>query len=275
MQVLKPFRFSYINARSRAIKSNLISPYTFEELINAKSVADIVNQLRITDYGRYIEEDFFRGLRRYFERLYGVLTEPLNRYEKQVFHLFFFERKEILDKKKSLKDQIDIKIRELEREYVEKTVKAIGKLSLSEREDLKVILGSYFDMQNVITAVKFRIIFNLKPEEIFPFLIPFSYKISRKIIIRVLSAKTISEISDILLPVTNRDFSDYTQLRKVMYDYHIEQIGKVWTGFPFKISVPFAVLRLKEIEIMNLNTIYEGIKFNIDREEIKRMVVGL
>ena len=275
MQVLKPFRFSNINARSRAIKSNLISPYTFEELINAKSVSDIVNQLRITDYGRYIEEDFFRGLRRYFERLYGVLTEPLNRHEKHVFYLFFFERKEILDKKKSLKDQIDIKIRELEREYVEKTVKAIGKLSLSEREDLRVILGSYFDMQNVITTVKFRIIFNLKPEEIFPFLIPFSYRINRGSIIRVLSAKTISELSDILLPVTNRDFRDYTQLRKVMYDYHIEQIEKVWTGFPFKISVPFAVLRLKEIEIMNLNTIYEGIKFNIDREEIKRMVVGL
>jgi len=160
-------------------------------------------------------------------------------------------------------------------EYIEKIIKATGKLSGSEREDLRVILGSYFDMQNVITAVKFRIIFNLKPEKIFPFLIPFSYRINRETIIRVLSAKTLSEISDILLPITNRDFRDYTQLRKVMYEYHIEQIEKVWTGFPFKISVPFSALRLKEIEIMNLNTIYEGIKFNIDKEEIKRMVVGL
>ncbi len=277
MQILKPFRFSYISAKSRAIKSELLSTYFFEELIRSKSTSDIVNHLKITDYRGYIEEDFTNGLSRYFESLFDRLIKPLNRYEREVFYLFFFERKKILDKKLdiySLKEG-EQKIRDLERLFLKRLSNSIKRLSHYERQDLKLILGSYFDVQNIITAVKFRIIFNLKPEQVFPYLIPFYYRVDREKLLKVLSAKTLTDVSDTLLSVVNQSFKDYTQLRKVMYTYHIEQIKKVWYGFPFKLSIPFAVLRLKEIEILNINTIYEGIKFNIGQEEIKRMLIGL
>jgi len=58
-----------------------------------------------------------------------------------------------------------------------------------------------------------------------------------------------------------------------MYRYHLNQISRVWYGYPFRFSVPFGFLRLKEIEIMNIRAVLEGVYYRLSPEEISKMVV--
>ncbi len=281
MQITKPFRFSYLNAKCRAIKSYSLQKEFFNSLLLSTGIGDIFNSLKKTEYRNYIfepeEQKILEGLNKYFENLFYKIIIKLTKKEKDIFYIFFFKRKEMLDKKLKYKNNknVEEKFKEIDLHFLEQVQKSLKALSYEERNDLKSIIGTYFDLLNLITIVKFRFIYNLKPEEIFPFLLNSYYKININVLSKISSVSNFSDLSNLLFPILKTEFNDYTSFRKAVYNYHIYYLNKVWLGFPFKISIPFATLRLKEIEIKNIKAILEGKKFNIPSEEIERMLLGV
>jgi len=281
LQITKPFKFSYINAKCRALKSYSLKKEFFLPLLSASGIGDIYSSLKRTNYGEFILEpeelQILEGINKYFENLFLKITHTLDKKEKEIFYLFFFKRKQIIEKKLKYKNEKDIEeyFKKIDLEFLKEIQTVLKSLSLHERQVLKSIIGSYFDLLNLLTIIKFKFIYNLKTEEIFPFLINSYYKINLEILFKVGSASNFSELSNLLIPFLKKEFNDYTSFRKAVYNYHIIQLNKAWYGFPFKISVPFATLRLKEIEIKNIKAILEGKKFNISADEIERMLLGV
>ena len=277
MQV-RPFRFSYINAKSRALRSAMLSRDIFQEMAGSRTVGDLTDFLKKTDYRKFIDEkNLYHSLDRYFSSFLSEISSKLNKKEKNFFYIFFIERKKIIEKKLSLKKEHNYQFlyRKKDLQFVKNLKDAMNNLPFSDRKDIKGIVGSYFDLINLITVLKMRIIYNLPVEDIMPFVIPSGYRLKMKDFIELSSFRSISQFSDYLSNKLGIKFEDFTSFRKKIYGYHIKQINRVWIGYPFKFSVPFGTARLKEIELMNIKTVYEGVRYRIGQKEIERMLVGV
>ncbi|WP_457644549.1 V-type ATPase subunit [Persephonella sp.] len=280
MQIAKLHRSVYISSKSRTLKSKILRPEFFEQLLSSKTVGDIKSFLQGTDYGSFIggfeDSDIYEGLEDYFYDLFRKVTTGLGKREKEVLYLFFIKRRDIIKLKGEIRKGKDyeLRLRKIDLSYIKQLKESVGKLPVSERREARFIIGSFYDLQNLITAVKLRIIYRSQPEDVYPFILPFSYKTGYRLISQILSSSSLSDVSRILKGIIG-EFSDFVSFRKAVYRYHIDQINKVWYGYPFKFSIPFALLRLKEIEIKNIKAVYEGKKFRMPDEEIKKMLVGV
>ena len=87
-------------------------------------------------------------------------------------------------------------------------------------------------------------------------------------------AGTIEQLSRSVEPVLGEGFDDYETFRKVLFNYHRQQLLSVWSGYPFSIALPFSLLRLIEIEISDLRAVTEGVAFGLGSSEIIAMTVG-
>ncbi|MBK3332660.1 V-type ATPase subunit [Persephonella atlantica] len=277
--MINPVRFSSLNAKVRTKKSFLIRKEDINRLIRSGSPGDVYFYLKSSDYGSYIKEyslkGVFSGLDRYFYHLIDELSKSLSRPEKDFIILFFIEREKLEEKKIKYKTEQNYYyfVRKIDLNYINKIRKALKKLSISDRADVKSIAGSYYDLYNLFTAVRLRIIYRLPPEDIIPLIVPFGYRFSLKDFFYISKTSSLSEISHYLSSKIDIKFDDFVSLRKGMYRYHLNQISRVWYGYPFRFSVPFGFLRLKEIEIMNIRAVLEGVYYRLSPEEISKMVV--
>lgn len=281
MWIAKPVRFSYVNAMCRSIKSTLLDPSVFEKLTTSTTIGDIIIVIKDTPYGRFVrsvlQESIEKGLDAYFTYLYQKVTEKLSEDEQTVFSLFFIERKKLKEKKRQIQNEKNAKelFRKLDREYIKKLKQAILNLDRVDRKDLKTIAGSYFDLINILTVARLKFIYGFKTEEILSFILPFGNVLSKEKIEKLFKVDKLSEFSTILPEIFKKPVTDFTDMRGQLYHYHLTILKKAWLGYPFKLSVPFTLLRLKEIEIKNIKACIEGIRLGLPEQEIKRMLVGV
>lgn len=278
--LIKPFRFSYLYGKCRALKAQTNDKDFFSQLLNSKNYGDIYASLQGKNYGRFIKEPTYesiqKGLNLYFGHLYKTITKSLSKKEKRLFTLFFFGKRELLDKKQDIDKNSDIQpYQELDLDFTESLKEALKELNKEDRKDLEKIFGSYFDNMNLYTIFRLKLLYNAPAEEILPFLFPFGLHFGLKDLNSLLSLNSLNEFNDTLEPVYKESFGDLAHFRQVLYRHHYAILNSAWRGIPFKISVIFSLLRMKEIEIGNIRTVLEGVKYAQTREDIKRMVLGV
>ena len=278
----KPLRYAATNARCRALKSTLLEGDFYERALLAKTVGDLHQMLRESDYAPFLAEGDKKGLEkgveRAFSHLYRHLTGGLESGEREVFDLFFVERKRLSGKKAVMVTKGESGAEAYKRvdvAFVEELKTTFGRLDRAERIDLEEIVGSYFDLLNLYTVVRLRVLYGLDPEEIVPFLVPYGQIFDLEILGKAATLSTLSEISSLLQGKLEEPFGTYFAFRKVVNRHHLKTLHRVWYGYPFKISVIFSLLRLKEIETDNLRVLVEGVHYRLPSEEIKTMLVGV
>jgi len=274
-------RYGYISAKARTLKSSLLDRKFFYSLASSRSVGDLVVSLKNTWYGSFISKadtaDFYKGLEKSFNRIFDLFYKPLNKREKELLYLFFQKRKGLIEEKVRFITDRDytLKVKQVELDFLNRMKKLIKKLPATDRTGMNRVLGSFYDLENILTCVRLRVIYGLQPEEVFPFIMPYGYRLKPEVLIKLVSAGSLSQISAVLKDSLGFGFSDFVSLRKAVYRYHIEQVNTVWYGYPFRLSVPFGFLRLKEIEITNLKAVFEGVRLGVPEEEIRKMLVGV
>jgi len=279
--ISRPIRFGEINARCRALKSTLLGREFYERVLLSKTVGDLQQMLQESAYAPFLhvsgKAEIERGIDRAFSRLYDRSTVVLRVKERTIFDLFFVGRKKLPEKRVFLVEEQtdDAAYKAVDIAYIGRIREALNQLGRGEREDLKEIIGSYFDLLNLYTLVRLRILYRMEPEEILPFLLPYGLRFDMKTLGAAAGLSTLAEISALLHDRFGTTFESYHVFRQVVARYHITLLRKVWYGYPFKISVIFSLLRLKEIEIENLKALVEGIHYQLPAEEIKKMLVGL
>ena len=279
--ISRPMRFGAVNARCRALKSTLLGKDFYEKAMVAGTVGDLYQMLRESAYAPFVEEagkeEIERGIDRAFSKLYTRSTAMLKPAEKGIFDLFFVERNAIPGQKALLaREGAGAEtFKEADITYIVAIEEALGRLGRNEREDLKEIVGSYFDLLNLYTLVRLRVLYRLEPEEILPFLVPYGAKFDMKTLGAAAGLTTLAEMSSLLRDRLGEPFDSYYAFRKAAHSHHIASLRKAWFGYPFKISVIFSLLRLKEIEAENLKALVEGLHYRLPPEEIETMLVGL
>jgi len=278
--VTKPFKFSYLYSKCRALKSQTNDKEFLEILIDSKNYGDIYAYLQEKKYGYFIKdptyESIHKGLNGYFLHLYKSITKQLTKKEKVLFELFFFGKDRLLNDKQNIINDKTIKtFNKLDIEFTKSLKESLKKLHAEDRKDLSKIFGSYFDNMNLYTIFRLRVFYNAQAHEILPFLFPYGLRFKLKDMTMLLNLSSLNEFNSVLEPIYKVEFDDLSSFRKVLYRDHYCILNSTWKGFPFKISIIFSLLRMKEIEIRNIKSILEGVKYSQSKQDIKRMILGV
>ncbi len=280
MPLGKAAEYGYLSARCHVLRSQLISSERLKELTSSRSIGEFVSGLSMTYYAPFIKETsaegVHKGLSAAFEYQRKKLTGELNKKYLEIFILFFNTKYTLLDKKTANSSVAGVEeiFGQVDRDYIVSLEKSIRQLPTSPRRQVKKIVGSYFDLLNLYNLVKLRLLYRLSVEETLSNMLPYAEKFTIEALTELCSAKSLQELSNRVKPVLGEGFDDYETFRKLLYRYHKKQLLSVWSGYPFSLAIPFSLLRLIEIEILDLRAITEGVAFGLDSKEISSMTVG-
>lgn len=146
-------------------------------------------------------------------------------------------------------------------------------------QDEKVIshsFGSETDILNMLWIYRCKKFYNLPKEIIYSYVIPYRYKLNKAQIKAMVEAKDADEVKNL---IRNSGYADIFEGQSDHYyeknfAYYIYKMNRRFLRQDrFSIGSMMAYLHLKEIEIRNIISIIEGIRYGLSFEEIKKYVV--
>ncbi len=280
MPLGKASKYGYLSARCRTIRSRLIDAESMRNLSAARSIGELFSALSSTIYAPFITtataEGIQQGLSEAFVYQRDRIMRQIDKKEQLVFALFFVTKYMLVDEKTKQAHTASPEeaFRQTDRHYIEQLKNSMIGLPRWEQQQLKKILGSYFDLLNLYNLVKFRLIYQHSVEETLSYMLPYAERFNLEQLATLCDSGSLEQLSQKVEPILGAGFSDYEGLRKLLYAYHRQQLLSVWSGYPFSIALPFSLLRLMEIEITDLRSITEGVDFGLSSSEIATMTVG-
>jgi len=280
MPLGKAVEYGSLSARCHVIRSRLITPQILEQLTRSRGIGELASILSTTQYGSFITEVSTEGVQRGLSDAFAYqrkkILRGLQERHREIFKLFFITKYGLLDEKISEKKTINPEeiFHQIDKNYSRLLKKSILQIPSSERHQLKKIVGSYFDLLNLYTLVKFRLLHRLSVEETLTYMLPFSENFKLGELAKLCRIENLQQLSSVIKPIVSEGFDSYETFRKALYHYHRKTLLSVWSGYPFSIAIPFSLLRLIEIEISDLMAITEGIAFGLEKREIMVMTVG-
>lgn len=146
--------------------------------------------------------------------------------------------------------------------------------SKGPREQLLEMVGARAELLNIRTIYRLKRFYGYSPEQIRPFLIPMEGRLRRRLFEQMLNAPSAQEVE--------RLFQESPYGRRGGEEGSIEHrsesirchINKKFITFATSVPVIFtAYLALEQMEIQNIITIIEGIKYQLSAEEMTGMLV--
>lgn len=281
MPLGKAAKYGYLSARCRATRSQLINSESMRNLTVSRSIGELYSALSSTLYAPFITtvsaEGIQQGLTDAFIYQRNKVMHQLGKKEQMIFSLFFITKYTLVDKKinHAHSSSPEEGLQQTDRDYIKALKKSILGLPRDEQQQLKKILGSYFDLLNLYNLVKFRLIYQQSVEETLTYMLPYAERFKMEELAQLCDVASIKQLSQKIEPLLGKSFSDYESFRKVLYHYHRQRLLSVWSGYPFSIALPFSLLRLIEIEIADLRAITEGVNFGLEHREISEMTIGI
>lgn len=157
--------------------------------------------------------------------------------------------------------------------------KLIAQLDLVGGTDKKVadhIIGMEADLRNIMWIYRGKSYYNISKEMLYRYHIPYRYKLSKNNLKELINCNSVDEIIEILKKTPYNDIlsSDEHYWEKEFYEYILKTHDKNMNMYPFSIAPILGYMFAKEVEIMNITTIIEGIRYDVDPNKIKKFLIG-
>jgi len=145
----------------------------------------------------------------------------------------------------------------------------------SKDEDVRTIFGIHTDLRNIINIFRLREYFNYSANEIIPFVMRPSYRLTDEVLQRFCNAANKKEFATILAD------TPYSALKDAVTNDGIEFAAaeivckKACKLLHFSKSAPavvYAYTEYKQREINKVKTVVESVRYNLDREMIESYV---
>lgn len=152
--------------------------------------------------------------------------------------------------------------------FIEKDCKGSAK-----KEFKRTVLRS-IDMENVVSVYRYTMFFGGDAEKIKGALIPFRYRLSADTVERLAAEKDISKISSELEKIGYRHGSDIPESVELLTErISLDYLRKTLRLSQNALVVYLALTEILEIELKNIKTVIEGIRYGIDSSAILNMLV--
>jgi V/A-type H+-transporting ATPase subunit C len=152
-------------------------------------------------------------------------------------------------------------------------------LSGQDRKIISHSFGSETDILNILWIYRCKRYFNTPREIIYSYIIPYRYKISKSQLMSMVEANNPEEVIKIIKSTKYAEIfevssGDYFYEHNFTY-YVYKMHRKFLRHHQFSIASLMAYLHLKEIEIRNIISIIEGIRYQLKPEQVKKYIVGI
>ncbi|MFP4697905.1 MAG: V-type ATPase subunit [Eubacteriales bacterium] len=162
--------------------------------------------------------------------------------------------------------------------YYKKTDKQlVAGIRGKNKKILKKLLGIEVDMKNILWIYRSKRYYKTPKELIYRYIIPYQYKLSKKELSKMIEVKTTQEFLD-LLRDTKYSFDvgkEKIKKEKTFLEVQLSHYKKYMKDNPFSMAPISVYIFMKEIEISNITTIIEGIRYQVEPNEIKQLVIGI
>lgn len=146
----------------------------------------------------------------------------------------------------------------------------------SEKHIFEEYIGKDIDALNILWIYRSRKYFNVNREMVYTYLIPVRYKLSEEQIKKMVEAENMEQFLEtvrttpygMMFEGIDKGFFAEEKYTKMIYSL----TKRIYKNHPVSISAVFAYFRLKEIEIDNLETIIEGIRYSFSAEAISEHI---
>ncbi|MDF2821913.1 MAG: hypothetical protein K0R15_2361 [Clostridiales bacterium] len=203
-------------------------------------------------------EDFVENLKgsEYYTVLAGISEETKN--------LFSYEMK-------------------LENYYYQKVWKLKDKyLKGNDYKVVESIIGQRIDVQNILWVYRNKKYYKIDNSVIYGYIIPISYKLSKKELSALVETDSIAEF---LLQIDNSYYSglfenlvgvsnDKISIDTQVSAYLLKQISSLARNNPYSIASIISYLNAKEVELSDIISMVEGVRYKLKPEMIERYVIG-
>lgn len=167
----------------------------------------------------------------------------------------------------------------LRSQYFKYIMKASEKfVSKSDGKIIRDFLGGQADLTNFNRIIRSKRFFDVRQDSIVANLLPLTYKLDKKIINDMIAAPTWQEAYNLIYgTVYNKLFEtrEYDMVEQYYYKYILEESKKIMFHCQNSICIPYAYLNVKQIEIKNLITIVESVRYQVNPSAMNRHLIGV
>lgn len=144
----------------------------------------------------------------------------------------------------------------------------------AEKKELKRAVLRSIDMENVVSLYRYTLFFGEDAQSVKGTLIPFKYRLSNEAIERLAAEKDINKIAAELDSIGYRLGADVPRTVELLTErISLDYLHKTLRLSQSSSVVYFALTELLEIELKNIKTLIEGIRYGLDGSVILNMLV--
>jgi len=237
------FRIVYTGEGNEILKNSLIflktySKLNFEKLSASKDISGVIEALRGSEY-------------------YKVLSPFLN----------VSNRQSLFDIEVSLDLHYFMKILMLKEKL----------LSGADRKSVIKTFGTEIDINNILMIYRCKRFFNMGKELTFKYVIPYWHRLTKDQLVGLSESNDINEFKakvskTVYAGIFKPDEENLWEANSMHYMYRMYR-SQLHQG-SFNLGTVTAYLHLKEIDIRNIITLIEGIRYKLSKEEIRSYLIG-
>lgn len=167
--------------------------------------------------------------------------------------------------------------RVLDETYYNELWNLLDNLSGTDKKIMKIYLGTFFDIMNIMTILRYRIFYDIEPDELQKMVIPMRYMLNKTEASRLCRA-TKEDFSELVEETyygkRAGEIKNLTDLEIGLYRMmRAAAVRLLSKGAPFHIGTIVGYLTLKEMEVTNLKSIAEGKRHLLSEEEISENLI--
>jgi len=234
----------YTRRESELMKDSLVllkkySTLDYNKLIRSRSVEELISNLKGTEYYKVLA--YFTG---------NLKQNSLFDIEMALDNHFFLS---VI----KLKDKL---------------------LSGSDRKIVTRSFGLEIDILNIMLIYRCKKLFYLPKEITLNYVIPYWYRLKKSQLVRLAESHDISEFKDLVSQTpyakifkANEEHMWETNSMTFMYRFYKSILREKQPS----LGVAIAYLHLKDIDIRNIITVIEGVRYSLPTEEIEKYLIGV
>ena len=165
----------------------------------------------------------------------------------------------------------------IDRLYFQSLWSAVGKyVDKAQRDSLKKYIGSQIDYLNIMWIYRCKRYFKMSNELIYTYLVPVYYRLTKEDITAMVEAADIETCEKI---ISSGRYSDilYSEDENFLIERNYKKIcyknaKRAYKLCPETMTEIFAFFDLQTIETENLETIIEGVRYNVAPELVRRYI---
>lgn len=167
--------------------------------------------------------------------------------------------------------------RVLDETYYNELWGLIENLSGNDQKIMKIYLGTFFDIINIMTILRYRLYYDIEPDEVKEMVTPMRYVLNKTEISSLCNATEedfFEIVEDTYYGRRVGEVKNLTDLEIGLYRILRATAARLLSkGAPFHLGTIVGYLALKEMEVTNLKSIAEGKRHQLSEEEISENLV--